>query len=132
MEFSFTRAPPSVARNAAGIPQRMSIRRRKKISANFVNRLFVSAMIKKITVDRNLCIGAASCIAVASGVFELDGENKAVIKKGGGAKDSGPAERETLEDNTVTDEALLAAAQSCPTSAIFLYDESGKQIHPPA
>jgi len=87
-------------------------------------------MIKKIVVDRNLCIGAASCVVAAGGVFELNGENKAVIKLKGGAKNSGSAEKESLEDTTITDETLLAAAQSCPTSAIFLYDENGKQVYP--
>lgn len=87
--------------------------------------------IAKILVDRNLCIGAASCVVAAGTVFELDGENKAVIKRSGGAKDSGPAERESFEDATITDDTLLVAAQSCPTSAIFLYDENGQQIHPP-
>lgn len=89
-------------------------------------------MIKKIIVDRNLCIGAASCVVAAGTVFELDGENKAVIKRSGGAKDSGPAERESLEDTAITDDVLLMAAQSCPTAAIFLYDEGGKQIYPSA
>ena len=32
--------------------------------------------IAKIYVDRDLCIGAASCVAIAPGVFALDDENK--------------------------------------------------------
>ena len=87
-------------------------------------------MIKKVVVDRNLCIGAASCVVAASGVFELDGENKAIIKQKGGVKNSGPAEKSGLEDEAISDETLLASAQSCPTKAIFLYDEQGKQIYP--
>jgi ferredoxin len=43
--------------------------------------------IGKIVVDRNLCIGAASCIAVAPGVFELDSENKAVVYNDKGEED---------------------------------------------
>lgn len=87
-------------------------------------------MIKKVVVDRNLCIGAASCVVAAPTAFELDGENKAVVKQKGGVKNSGPVERERLEDTALTDETLLASAQSCPTKAIFLYDEQGKQIYP--
>ena len=68
----------------------------------------------KVKVDRNLCIGAASCVAVAANVFELDDKNIAVIKEG--AQD--------------TEENLLLAAQSCPTNAIIIVDESGKQIWP--
>ncbi|OGZ45634.1 MAG: hypothetical protein A3C84_05265 [Candidatus Ryanbacteria bacterium RIFCSPHIGHO2_02_FULL_48_12] len=70
--------------------------------------------IGKVYVDRDLCIGAASCVAVAPGVFELDGENKAVVRDSKGADD----------------ETILLAAQSCPTKAIIVYDEEGNQIYP--
>ena len=73
-----------------------------------------SSRIAKIIVDRSLCIGAASCIAVAPGVFELDGENKAVV----------------YNDKGADDETILLAAQSCPTQAILLFDEEGNQIFP--
>ncbi len=86
--------------------------------------------IARIVVDRDLCIGAASCVVIAAGVFELDGENKAIIKQKGGVRNSGPAKRESLEDITIDDDTLLLAAQSCPTKAIFLYDEEGNQIYP--
>jgi ferredoxin len=86
--------------------------------------------ITKIVVDRNLCIGAASCVVTAGTVFELDGENKAVIKLKDGAKNSGPTQKDGLENASVGDDTLLLAAQSCPTKAIFLYDGEGKQIYP--
>ena len=70
--------------------------------------------IGKIVVDRNLCIGAASCIAVAPGVFELDGENKAVV----------------YNDHGADDETILLAAKSCPTQAILIFDDEGNQIFP--
>jgi ferredoxin len=70
--------------------------------------------ISKIVVDRDLCIGAASCIAVAPSTFELDGENKAV----------------TVDANGIDDDTLLMAAQSCPTKAILLFDKDGKQVFP--
>ena len=70
--------------------------------------------IGKIVVDRDLCIGVASCIQVAPAVFELDGENKAVV----------------IDANAVDDETLKQAAQSCPTKAILLFDKEGKQIYP--
>ncbi|MBI5913567.1 ferredoxin [Candidatus Azambacteria bacterium] len=88
------------------------------------------AKIKKIVVDRNLCIGAASCVLTADTVFELDAENKAIIKLKGGVKSADPAEKTALEDEAVSDDTLLTAAQSCPTRAIFLYDEDGKQVYP--
>lgn len=70
--------------------------------------------IGKIVVDRNLCIGNASCVAVAPGVFELDAENKAVVYNPKGADD----------------ETILLAAKACPTQAILIFDEEGNQIFP--
>ena len=58
----------------------------------------------KIKIDRNLCIGAASCVALAMKTFALDSENKAVI----------------LEENGDEAEAIKLAAESCPTKAIIL------------
>lgn len=70
--------------------------------------------IGTIAVDRDLCIGAASCIAVSAETFELDSENK-VIAKGPDAAD---------------DDMVIMAAESCPTKAILLFDKGGKQIFP--
>ncbi len=70
--------------------------------------------IAKIVVKRDLCIGAATCIAIAGDTFELDNENIAIVKDNIGN----------------SDEEILLAAQSCPTLAIYLYDEDGNQIFP--
>ena len=70
--------------------------------------------IGKIFIDRDLCIGAASCAAIAPEVFELDAENKAIVRNPHGADD----------------ETIMLAAQSCPTKAIIVYDEEGNQIYP--
>lgn len=70
--------------------------------------------ISKIVIDRDLCIGAASCVTIAPGTFKMDDENKAVLVN--------------LEGDDA--ETILAGAESCPTKAIFLYDEEGKQIYP--
>ena len=70
--------------------------------------------VAKIVVDRELCIGAAPCVTVAPGVFQLDDENKAVVVDARGA-----------DDDTV-----LLAAESCPVQAILLYDEDGNKIFP--
>src|SRR3989344_8215369 len=86
--------------------------------------------IGKIVIDRSLCIGAATCVVTAGDVFELDNENKAVVKLQGGAKHSGPAACKDLESTTIDDATLLAAAQSCPPKAILVYDEDGKPIYP--
>lgn len=71
--------------------------------------------IKKIVVDRAVCIGAATCVVVSPDGFELDNENISVVKPGA----------ESLDDDQ-----LLMAAQSCPTGAISLFDEEGNKIFP--
>ncbi len=70
--------------------------------------------ISKIVIDRDLCIGAATCVTIAPGTFQMDDENKAVLV--------------SLEGDAA--ETVLMAAESCPTKAIFLYDEDGQQIYP--
>jgi ferredoxin len=86
--------------------------------------------IKKLTVDRNLCIGAATCLALCPKVFALDAENKAVISKKGGTSGSDTTDVSELDTENIDDGALLLAAQSCPTMAISLQDELGKQVYP--
>jgi ferredoxin len=68
----------------------------------------------RIEVKRDICIGAATCTAIAPDVFELDDEMKATVKNPQGA------------DDTI----ILDAAKSCPTLAIYIYDDAGKQIFP--
>ena len=70
--------------------------------------------ISKIVVDRDLCIAAVSCIAVAGEVWELDGESKVVVK----------------DANSVDDATLIASAEACPTKAIYLYGTGGQQVWP--
>ena len=70
--------------------------------------------ISRIVIDRDLCIGAATCVVLAPGVFQMDDENKAYL----------------VDLNGADAETTLAAAESCPTKAVFLYDEDGKQVYP--
>ncbi|MFC1702842.1 ferredoxin [Patescibacteria group bacterium] len=86
--------------------------------------------ITKMKVDRDLCIGAAPCVFAAESVFELDGENKAVMKLKDEVKTSEMTEKAKLEDDAVADDMLMAAAQACPVKAVFLYDENDKQVYP--
>jgi ferredoxin len=67
-----------------------------------------------IRVDRDKCIGAASCVGIASGTFKLDDQNKAIV----------------ISQTGDTAENVLLAAQSCPTNAITLTDEAGNQVWP--
>ena len=70
--------------------------------------------IGKIVIDRDLCIGAASCLAVSGETYELDGENKVVVPGADAADDA----------------TLMMSAESCPTKAILLFDKSGNQVFP--
>ena len=71
--------------------------------------------IKKIKIDRNICIGAAPCVSTAPEAFKLDAEGKATLLPGW---------------KQVEDATLKQAAQACPVKAIFLYDQQDQQIYP--
>lgn len=86
--------------------------------------------ITKLSVNRDLCIGAATCVAMYPQVFQLDPENKAVMLKKGGLSTSNSTDVSELDTEHIDDGTLLLAAQSCPTMAISLQDESGKQVYP--
>ena len=77
----------------------------------------VTRKIRKLTmrIDRNLCIGAATCVALAPKAWALDDEAKAIIL-------------DTCEEES--DEMLVEAARSCPVLAIFITDENGTQVFP--
>lgn len=86
--------------------------------------------IKTLTIDRDKCIGAASCVAVYPDVFEIDAEGKAVLKLKDGSATSANTDITALDVSSVDDDTLMLAAQSCPTAAIILYDENGTQVYP--
>ena len=66
-------------------------------------------------IDRNLCIGAATCVAIAPKAWALDNEAKAVILDTAGEE---------------SQQSLIDAAKGCPVAAIIITDENGKQIFP--
>jgi ferredoxin len=68
-----------------------------------------------ITIDRALCIGAATCVALAPRAYALDSEAKAILLPTAGDE---------------TDQSLLDAAKGCPVMAITIKDATGKQIFP--
>jgi ferredoxin len=68
----------------------------------------------KVRVDRNLCTGIGNCVAVAPAVFKLDKSNKAVV----------------LKPDSVDEDTLMAAAESCPENAIIIEDDDGNQLYP--
>ncbi len=68
-----------------------------------------------VQVDRDLCIGAATCMAIAPHTFLLDSEAKAIIL-------------DTADQQG--EQEVIDAAKSCPTAAIFIYNESGEKVYP--
>ena len=68
-----------------------------------------------IAIDPELCIGAATCLAIAPKAYALDADVKAIVIESADSE---------------SPEAIMDAARGCPTSAIIITDESGKQIFP--
>lgn len=75
----------------------------------------VSVHNYKVWIDRNLCIGAATCIAVAPHTFQLDNESKAIIL-------------ETADQDTI--ETIIDSAKACPVAAIIIENEKGERVFP--
>jgi ferredoxin len=73
------------------------------------------AKVGSVTVDKDLCIGSASCVAIHPDLFDLDADGKAIVKEGADISDV---------------ERVLEAARSCPVSAIIVHDADGKQLYP--
>jgi ferredoxin len=69
----------------------------------------------KFYVDRDLCIGAATCVAIAPQTFLLDSDAKAIIL-------------DTTELDS--DDIIIDAARGCPTAAIIIEDDQGNRIFP--
>ncbi len=68
-----------------------------------------------VSIDKDLCIGAGTCIAIAPSDFQLV-DQKAVFLEGG----------ETPEAT------MLMAAQSCPVKAVIIKEtQTGEQVWPP-
>ena len=69
----------------------------------------------KVHIDRDLCIGAATCLAIAPEVYALDNEAKAIII------DTAP---------NSSNENIIDAARACPTAAISIIDKDGVKVFP--
>lgn len=85
----------------------------------------------RVRVDEDLCIGAASCIAIDPETFQMNDENKAIVLDRTGEDTEEKYER-WVEVTQEEYDRLLLGAQSCPTLAVFIYDEDGKQLFPEA
>ena len=61
-------------------------------------------MSTEIHVDRDLCIGSATCVRLAPGVFALDDDEIATVQ----------------DPSAVGADKLRLAAEACPTAAITI------------
>lgn len=69
----------------------------------------------RIVIDRDVCIGAGTCVAEAPRTFDLDEHDLAVVQPGAGDDD----------------QAVLWAAQGCPVGAISLFvGEDDRRVWP--
>ena len=69
----------------------------------------------KPKVDRNLCVGAGNCVAIAPEVFAMDDEDMAVV----------------VNPKGTDEDTIWKAAESCPMDAIILEDEAtGEVLYP--
>ena len=62
----------------------------------------------EIDVDRDLCIGSATCVRLAPGVFVLDDDEIATVR----------------DPSAVGGDKLRLAADACPTAAIAISGET--------
>lgn len=71
-----------------------------------------------VEYHRQNCTGIGTCSIIAGNTFVMDDENKAQLVE--------------LPPSEDSDDEILAAAQSCPALAIFIFDkETGEQVFPP-
>jgi ferredoxin len=67
----------------------------------------------KITVDKNLCVSNATCIAFAPNAFRLDAQGQS----------------EVADPEGDSEEAIIEAAEGCPVAAITVVDaETGEDL----
>ena len=69
----------------------------------------------KIEIDRDACVGDGLCVDEEPDTFEMDDEDIAVV----------------INQEGDDPEAILDAAQACPSDAIILHDaETGAKVWP--
>lgn len=86
----------------------------------------------KIIVDQDICIGAASCVAIAAKTFGLNTEGKVFIlnesKEEVTRADNGGVVVTATTHAMDARETIIEAAKSCPVLAITLFEDSGEEI----
>lgn len=70
--------------------------------------------MKKVKVNKDVCIGCGACTAIASDVFSFDEDNLAKANEENNDIDK-------MDDETKND--VMDALEGCPTSAIVIEEE---------
>ncbi len=84
---------------------------------------FVEGRRVKVMLDRDICMGSASCVEIAPKMFQLDREKKKSVFD--------PAPLRILKDRSTNLDTVFLAAQSCPYRVIKLEDvDTGEQLFP--
>jgi ferredoxin len=79
-----------------------------------------------LSVEQGKCMGAESCVELASEIFALDYSNL-----GFGRSEAAPLGMKDVMDREIHSEKILTAVESCPYKAITVKDaETGEQIFP--
>jgi ferredoxin len=68
----------------------------------------------RIRIEREKCVSAENCVVSAPTVFILDDDGKARL----------------LDPATVSEDLLWLVAEMCPTEAIVIEDDDGRQLYP--
>lgn len=68
----------------------------------------------RATIDEDLCVGTGDCVRIAQLAFELD--------------DSAGVSRVLPTVSEASEDDLVDAATNCPTQAIRIFDEDGKDL----
>lgn len=86
----------------------------------------------RISVDPELCFGAASCVTVSPAHFRLNEHNKAEVLVNGEELTAGnPIYERIIEADEAKKDELILSAQSCPVSAISIWDvATGEKLYP--
>jgi ferredoxin len=86
----------------------------------------------KITVNPELCFGAAACVTVSPSHFRLNDKNKAeVLENNEDVKAGNPIYERIIEADEAKKEELIMAARSCPVAAISIFNvETGEKLYP--
>ena len=86
----------------------------------------------KISVNPDLCFGAAACVTVSPSHFRLNDKNKAEVLENGEDVAAGqPVYERIVEADEAKKEELIMAARSCPVAAISIFNvETGEKLYP--